>query len=204
MARALHCIAAYRGKLLPLGDAMPTRYDEAYARSMQDPEGFWAEAAQGLRWTRPWSRVLDASRAPFYRWFAGAETNTCYNALDRHVEEGRGAQPALIYDSPLAGAQASFTFAELRDAAARCAGALRALGVGKGDRVIVYMPMVPEALVAMLACARIGAIHSVVFGGFASHGVATRIEDAKPKLILSASCGLEPGRIVQYKPLLDE
>jgi propionyl-CoA synthetase len=189
---------------MPLGDAMPTRYDEAYARSMQDPEGFWAEAAQEIRWTRPWSRVLDDSRAPFYRWFAGAETNTCYNALDRHVEEGRGAQPALIYDSPLAGTQASFTFAELRDAAARCAGALRALGVGKGDRVIVYMPMVPEAVVAMLACARIGAIHSVVFGGFASPELATRIDDAKPKLIIAASCGLEPGRTVPYKTLLDE
>ena len=189
---------------MPLGDAMPTRYDEAYARSMQDPEGFWAEAAQELRWTRPWSRVLDDSRAPFYRWFAGAETNTCYNALDRHVEEGRGAQPALIYDSPLAGTQASFTFAELRDAAARCAGALRALGVGKGDRVILYMPMVPETVVAMLACARIGAIHSVVFGGFASPELATRIDDAKPKLVIAASCGLEPGRTVPYKTLLDE
>jgi propionyl-CoA synthetase len=189
---------------MPLGDAMPTRYDEAYARSMQDPEGFWAEAAQDLRWTRPWSRVLDDSRAPFFRWFAGAETNTCYNALDRHVEEGRGAQPALIYDSPLAGAQASFTFAELRDAAARCAGALLALGVGKGDRVIIYMPMVPETVVAMLACARIGAIHSVVFGGFASPELATRIDDAKPKLVIAASCGLEPGRTVPYKALLDE
>jgi propionyl-CoA synthetase len=189
---------------MPLGDAMPARYDEAYARSMQDPEGFWAEAARELRWTRPWSRVLDDSRAPFYRWFAGAETNTCYNALDRHVEEGRGAQPALIYDSPLAGTQASFTFAELRDAVARCAGALRALGVGKGDRVIIYMPMVPETVVAMLACARIGAIHSVVFGGFASPELATRIDDAKPKLVIAASCGLEPGRTVPYKTLLDE
>ena len=189
---------------MPLGDAMPARYDEAYARSMQDPEGFWAEAARELRWTRPWSRVLDDSRAPFYRWFAGAETNTCYNALDRHVEEGRGAQPALIYDSPLAGTQASFTFAELRDATARCAGAVRALGVGKGDRVIVYMPMVPETVVAMLACARIGAIHSVVFGGFASPELATRIDDAKPKLVIAASCGLEPGRTVPYKTLLDE
>ncbi|HEV3454966.1 MAG TPA: propionyl-CoA synthetase [Thermoanaerobaculia bacterium] len=183
---------------------MPTRYDEAYARSLRDPEGFWAEAAQAIHWTRPWSRVLDASRPPFYRWFAGAETNTCYNALDRHVEAGRGAQPALIYDSPLAGTQASFTFSELRDAAARCAGALRALGVGKGDRVILYMPMVPETVVAMLACARIGAIHSVVFGGFASPELATRIDDARPHLVISASCGLEPGRVVDYKALLDE
>jgi len=183
---------------------MPTRFDETYARSMKDPEGFWAEAAQAIHWTRPWSRVLDSSRAPFYRWFAGAETNTCYNALDRHVEEGRGAQPALIYDSPLAGTQSSLTYAELRDAAARCAGALRALGVGKGDRVILYMPMVPETVVAMLACARIGAIHSVVFGGFASPELATRIDDAKPKVIISASCGLEPGRVVPYKALLEE
>ena len=192
---------------MPTPPAPPTltaRYDEAYARSLRDPEGFWAEAAREIRWTRPWSRVLDDSRAPFYRWFAGAETNTCYNALDRHVEEGRGGQAALIYDSPLAGTQASFTYAELRDAAARCAGALRALGVGKGDRVIVYMPMVPETVVAMLACARIGAIHSVVFGGFASPELATRIDDAKPKLIIAASCGLEPGRTVPYKTLLDE
>ncbi|HVT17120.1 MAG TPA: propionyl-CoA synthetase [Thermoanaerobaculia bacterium] len=183
---------------------MPTRYDEAYRRSLQDPEGFWGEAARAVHWTRPWSRVLDASRAPFYRWFAGAETNTCYNALDRHVEEGRGAQAALIYDSPLAGALATFTFAELRDAAARCAGALRGLGIGKGDRVIIYMPMVPETVVSMLACARIGAIHSVVFGGFASPELATRIDDAQPKLVISASCGLEPGRVVAYKALLDE
>jgi propionyl-CoA synthetase len=181
-----------------------TRYDEAYRRSLQDPEGFWGDAARDIHWTRPWSRVLDGSRAPFYRWFPGAETNTCYNALDRHVEEGRGAQAALIYDSPLAGALAAFTYAELLDATARCAGALRALGVGKGDRVILYMPMVPETVMAMLACARIGAIHSVVFGGFASHELATRIDDAKPKLVISASCGLEPGRVVPYKELLDE
>jgi len=183
---------------------MPSRYAEAYARSMQDPEGFWAEAARSIHWTRPWARVLDAGRAPFYRWFAGAETNTCYNALDRHVEAGRGSQPALIYDSPLASAQETFTYAELRDAVARCAGALRSLGVGKGDRVIIYMPMVPETVVAMLACARLGAIHSVVFGGFASPELATRIDDARPKLIISASCGLEPGRVVAYKQLLDE
>ncbi|MBV8203187.1 MAG: propionyl-CoA synthetase [Acidobacteria bacterium] len=183
---------------------MTTRYDAEYARSMQDPEGFWAEAAGQLHWTRPWSRVLDGSRAPFYRWFVGAETNTCYNALDRHVESGRGAQPALIYDSPLAGAQAAFTFAELRDAAARCAGALRGLGVAKGDRVIIYMPMVPETVVAMLACARLGAIHSVVFGGFAAPELATRIDDARPRVVVSASCGLEPGRVVPYKALLDE
>jgi propionyl-CoA synthetase len=183
---------------------MPSRYAATYARSLRDPEGFWAEAAADIHWTRPWSRVLDSSRAPLYRWFTGAETNTCYNALDRHVEAGRGAQPALIYDSPLSGNLQTFTYSELRDAAAHCAGALAGLGVGRGDRVILYMPMVPEAVVAMLACARIGAIHSVVFGGFASPELATRIDDARPMLIVSASCGLEPGRVVAYKALLDE
>jgi propionyl-CoA synthetase len=188
----------------PAGATAPSRYEEVYARSMQDPEGFWGDAAREIQWSRPWSKVLDSSRAPFYRWFVGAETNTCYNAVDRHVEAGRGAQAALIYDSPLAGRLESFTFTELRDAVARCAGALRSLAVGKGDRVILYMPMVPETVVAMLACARIGAIHSVVFGGFASPELATRIDDARPKLVVSASCGLEPGRVVAYKSLLDE
>jgi propionyl-CoA synthetase len=183
---------------------MASRYDEVYRASLDDPEQFWGAAAEDLVWTKRWSRVLDARRPPFYRWFPDAETNTCYNALDRHVDEGRGAQPALIYDSPLAGALATFTYLELRDLAARCAGALRALGVGKGDRVILYMPMVPETVVAMLACARLGAIHSVVFGGFAPPELATRIDDARPKLVISASCGLEPGRVVPYKALLDE
>jgi propionyl-CoA synthetase len=148
--------------------------------------------------------VLDTSRPPFARWFAGGVVNTCHNALDRHVENGRADQPALIYDSPVTGTIRSFTYRALRDEVARCAGALSALGVGKGDRVIVYMPMVPEAVVAMLACARIGAIHSVVFGGFASHELATRIDDAAPKVVVSASCGIEPGRTVSYKPLLDK
>ncbi len=183
---------------------MSTRYEDAYARSLSDPEGFWAEAAAELDWTKPWTKVLDTASAPFYRWFVGAETNTCYNALDRHVEAGRGEQAALIYDSPLAGVLGSFTYRELRDAVARCAGALRALGVGRGDRVVIYMPMVPETVMAMLACARIGAIHSVVFGGFAARELATRIDDARPKVVVSASCGLEPGRVVAYKPLLDE
>jgi propionyl-CoA synthetase len=178
-------------------------YAETHRRSLEDPDGFWAEAAAAIDWVEPWARVLDDSRAPFHRWFTGGRLNTCWNALDRHVERGLGAQPALIYDSPLTGAQAAFTYVELRDAAARFAGALRALGVERGDRVVVYMPMVPEAVIAMLACARLGAIHSVVFGGFASHELASRIEDAKPRVVVSASCGLEPGRTVAYKPLLD-
>jgi len=182
---------------------MPS-YAETHARSLRDPEGFWGEVAEGIHWDRRWSRVLDASRAPFYRWFAGGRLNTCFNALDRHVEAGRGAQPALIYDSPMTAQVRSFTFAQLKDVVARFAGVLKAHGVAKGDRVVLYMPMVPEAAIAMLACARIGAIHSVVFGGFAARELATRLDDAKPKLIVAASCGLEPGRIVPYKPLLDE
>jgi propionyl-CoA synthetase len=179
------------------------RFDAVYRRSLAEPETFWAEAAAAIDWDEPWERVLDDSRAPFYRWFTGGRMNTCFNALDRHVEGGRAEQPALIYDSPVANAKAVFTYRELRDAVARFAGALAAQGVEHGDRVIVYMPMVPEALIAMLACARIGAVHSVVFGGFAANELATRIEDARPKVVVSASCGIEPGRIVAYKPLLD-
>jgi propionyl-CoA synthetase len=178
-------------------------YQTAYERSLRDPEGFWAEAAGEISWYRRWDRVLDTSRAPFVRWFPGGELNTCYNAVDRHVARGRGTQKALIYDSPVTGTVQSFTYAELQAQVAGVAGALRALGVGKGDRVLIYMPGVPEAVFAMLACARIGAIHSVVFGGFASKELATRIDDAKPKLIVWASCGIEPARIVAYKPLLD-
>ncbi len=179
-------------------------YEETYARSMADPEGFWAEAAQAIDWFKPWDKVLDDANPPFYRWFVGGELNTCYNALDRHADGGRGDQPALIYDSPVTDTQRTYTYSELRDATARFAGALRARGVEKGDRVIVYMPMVPEAVIAMLACARLGAVHSVVFGGFAAKELATRIDDAKPKLMVSASCGIEPNRTVHYKPLLDE
>jgi propionyl-CoA synthetase len=179
------------------------RFDEIYRHSLDDPETFWAEAAAAIDWDEPWARVLDESRAPFYRWFTGGRLNTCHNALDRHVEGGRADQLALIYDSPVTGTTAAFTYRELRDAVARFAGALAAEGVGHGDRVIVYMPMVPEAVIAMLACARIGAVHSVVFGGFAAHELATRIDDAKPKVIVSASCGVEPSRLVHYKPLLD-
>jgi propionyl-CoA synthetase len=177
--------------------------DDAYRRSLHEPDAFWAEAAAAIDWDEPWQRVLDDSREPFYRWFAGARMNTCYNALDRHVEGGRADQAALVYDSPVTETVATFTYRELRDAVARFAGALAAQGVEHGDRVIVYMPMVPEAVIAMLACARLGAVHSVVFGGFAANELATRIEDAKPKLIVSASCGIEPGRLVEYKPLLD-
>jgi len=168
-----------------------SRYDAVYPRSIQDPEGFWAEAANDVHWFRRWDRVLDRSRAPFDRWFVGGKTNSCYNALDLHVERGRGEQLALIYDSPLAGVVRSFTYRELRDEVARVAGGLTSLGVGQGDRVIIYMPMIPEAVMAMLACARIGAIHSVVFGGFAAPELAKRIDDAKPKLVISASCGLD-------------
>jgi propionyl-CoA synthetase len=177
-------------------------YAELHARSLRDPEGFWGELAQDLVWTRKWDRVLDGSRPPFYRWFTGGELNTCYNALDRHVET-RGDQPALIYDSPVTGTVRSYSFRELRDLTARFAGVLAGLGVARGDRVIIYMPMVPEAVVAMLACARIGAIHSVVFGGFAANELAARIDDSGAKAVVSASCGIEVQKVVPYKPLLD-
>ncbi|MEE8265550.1 MAG: propionyl-CoA synthetase, partial [Acidiferrobacterales bacterium] len=155
-------------------------------------------------WTKRWDKVLDDSNKPFYRWFSGGEVNTCYNALDVHIENGRGAQAALIYDSPVTGKIKTFSYTELRDKVANCAGALAAMGVKKGDRVIIYMPMVPQAVVAMLACARLGAVHSVVFGGFAANELAVRIDDAQPKVIVSASCGIEVNRVIPYKPLLDE
>ncbi len=183
---------------------MTSSYDAVYARSLKDPEGFWGQAAEELHWKKRWDRVLDSSRAPFYRWFAGGVLNTSYNALDFHVARGRGRQAALIYDSPVTGTLRTFTYAELRDEVALCAGALRRIGVEKGDRVILYMPMVPEAVIAMLACARLGAIHSVVFGGFAPKELATRIDDARPKVMLLASCGIEPGRTIAYKPMLDQ
>ena len=180
-------------------------YEQEHRRSLEDPEGFWGEVAQDVHWTRRWDKVLDKSNAPFYRWFRGGELNTCYNAVDLHAEQGRGEQPAIIWDSPLAGQVRKITYRELRDEVARFAGALRRQGVQRGDRVIIYMPMVPEAVVAMLACARLGAIHSVVFGGFASHELAARIDHAQPKLVVSASCGIEPGpRTIPYKPLLDK
>ncbi|MCZ6571419.1 MAG: propionyl-CoA synthetase [Deltaproteobacteria bacterium] len=182
---------------------MSGRYDEVYARSLRDPEGFWGEAAEDVHWYKRWDRVLDTSRAPFYRWFSGGEVNTCYNALDRHVEGGRADQLALIYDSPVAGVKASFTYRELLDAVSRFAGVLVNLGVGRGDRVLIYMPNIPEAVIGVLACARIGAVHSVVFGGFASNELAVRIDDAQPKLVLAASCGIETNRVIPYMPLLD-
>jgi len=183
---------------------MSSRYDETYARSLREPEAFWAEAASAIHWEKPFERVLDSSRAPFYRWFPGGIVNTCHNAVDRHVAAGRGAQAAIIWDSPVSGGKRTVSYLELQREVARTAGMLRALGVAKGDRVLIYMPNVPEALFAMLACARLGAVHSVVFGGFAAPELATRIDDAKPALVLAASCGLEPNRVVEYKPLLDQ
>src|SRR6478735_8494734 len=185
------------------GSVVMSRYELQFRRSLADPEGFWGDAAKDIDWYQAPTVVLDRSRPPFYRWFADGVMNTCFNAVDRHVRDGRGQQPALIYDSPVTGTQRTFTYLELQDEIARFAGVLRGLGVGQGDRVIVYLPMIPEALIAMLACARIGAVHSVVFGGFAAPELATRIDDAAPKVILTASCGIEPGRIVQYKPLID-
>jgi propionyl-CoA synthetase len=179
-------------------------YEDVYARAVSDPESYWAEAAKAIHWDTPWEKVLDESQAPACRWFVGGRLNTCYNALDRHVDKGRGDQPAVIYDSPVTDTKQSITYREMRDRVALFAGALARLGVTKGDRVIIYMPMVPEALVSMLACARIGAVHSVVFGGFSAHELATRIDDAKPRVVVAGSCGIEPTRVVQYKPLLDK
>jgi propionyl-CoA synthetase len=179
-------------------------YDEVYTRSLQQPEAFWAAAAEELYWDRRWDRVFDDSRPPFYRWFTGGALNTCYNAVDIHVDRGRGKQLALVWDSPVSGTVRAYTYFELQEEVARFAGTLRRHGIAKGDRVIIYMPMVPEAVIAMLACARIGAIHSVVFGGFAPNELAKRIDDAQPTLILSASCGIEVNRVVPYKPLLDQ
>jgi propionyl-CoA synthetase len=182
---------------------MANPYDVAYRWSLEDPAGFWAEAAKDVHWHKPWEQVLDQSRAPFYRWFAGGEVNTCYNAVDRHVAAGRGGQLALIYDSPVTGIVRTLTYAELQEQTARFAGVLAAIGVGQGDRVVIYMPMVPEAVIAMLASARLGAVHSVVFGGFAANELATRINDAQPKVVISASCGIEGQKVIAYKPLLD-
>ncbi len=179
-------------------------YHEIYKASLDDPAAFWAEAARLIEWETEPSVILDDSNPPFYRWYGDGVLNTCHNALDRHVDNGRADQVALVYDSPVTDTIERFTYRELRDEVAKVAGALAALGVAKGDRVIIYMPMVPEAVMAMLACARLGAVHSVVFGGFASNELATRIDDALPKVVMSASCGIEPGRIVEYKPLLDK
>ena len=187
-----------------MGSDMTNAYDEAYSRSLEDPEGFWADAASGIDWNKTWDKVFDDSNPPFYRWFVGAECNTCYNAVDRHVEAGRADQAAIIYDSPVTGNTVrTYTYAQLLDEVSRFAGVLKGRGVLKGDRVIIYMPMVPEAAIAMLACARLGAIHSVVFGGFAANELAVRIDDAKPKAIVSATCGIEVNRVIEYMPLLN-
>lgn len=178
-------------------------YQDVYARWKNDPEAFWMEAAEAIDWDTPPSKALFDKGDNLYEWFADAKVNTCWNAVDRHVEAGRGEQTAIIYDSPITHTKREISYVELRNRVATLAGALRAKGVEKGDRVIIYMPMIPEALEAMLACARLGAIHSVVFGGFAANELAVRIDDAKPKAIIAASCGLEPGRVVHYKPLLD-
>lgn len=178
-------------------------YRQAYDRSITTPEEFWGEAARAIDWHAAPSRVLDDSNPPFYRWFPDAELNTCHNCLDRHVDGGRGEQVALAYDSPVTGARRRYSYAQLRDEVARFAGVLRGQGVDRGDRVIIYMPMIPEAIIGMLACARLGAVHSVVFGGFAPNELAARIDDARPSVIVAASCGIEPARVVEYKPIVD-
>ncbi|MEA1903980.1 MAG: propionyl-CoA synthetase [Actinomycetota bacterium] len=178
-------------------------YQEIYDRSLTEPDAFWLEAAKGIDWVTPPTTGLDSSNPPFYRWFSDGELNTCFNAIDRHVEAGRGEQAALIYDSPVTGTIETYTYAELQDLVSRFAGGLRSLGVEKGDRVVIYMPMIPQAAIAMLACARLGAIHSVVFGGFAPKELAIRIDDAEPKVIVAGSCGIEIDRVIEYKPLLD-
>ncbi len=182
---------------------MTNPYDAAFEQSINDPDAFWAKAAEDCHWYKRWDKVLDDSNKPFYRWFTGGEINTCYNALDYHIDQGRGDQLALIYDSPVTDTVTKYTYTQLRDEVAKFAGVLKAQGVEKGDRVLIYMPMIAEAAMAMLACARIGAVHSVVFGGFAAKELATRINDAKPKVIVSASCGIEVKKIIAYKPLLD-
>ncbi|MGY8997268.1 MAG: AMP-binding protein, partial [Alphaproteobacteria bacterium] len=183
---------------------MSQQFEEAYRRSLEDPAGYWGDLAEAIDWTKRWDRVLDDDRPPFYRWFEGAETNTCWNAVDRHVDNGRGEQRALIWDSPITGKQRILTYNDLKTEVSTFAGVLRNHGVGKGDRVLIYMPALPEAVIGMLACARIGAIHSVVFGGFAAAEVAKRLDDATPKVLLTASCGIEPGRIIPYMPILNQ
>ena len=182
---------------------MTDPFSAIQSAAQENPQAFWAEAAKDVAWMTPYTRVLNDDNPPFYRWFEGGTLNTCYNALDCHIAEGRGDQAALIYDSPVTNTKKTYTYQELTDHVAAFAGAMAAEGVGYGDRVIIYMPMIPEAVIAMLAATRIGAVHSVVFGGFAASELAKRIDDCSPKMIVSASCGIEPNRIVEYKPLLD-
>ncbi|HET7318134.1 MAG TPA: propionyl-CoA synthetase [Nitrospirota bacterium] len=182
---------------------MMGRYEELFQKSIKDPEGFWAQAAEAITWITSWNKVLDDSNKPFYRWFSGAELNTCFNAVDRHAMFGRADQAAIIYDSPVTNTVQKITYRELLDLVSRFAGALANLGVQKGDTIIIYMPMIPQAVIAMLACARLGAVHSVVFGGFAPHELAIRIDDAKPKIIITASGAVEGKKILEYKPMLD-
>ncbi|MEY4370659.1 MAG: hypothetical protein RIQ48_369 [Pseudomonadota bacterium] len=183
---------------------MSNHYETLYKASIANPEKFWGEAAKDVKWFKPYKKVLDDSNPPFYRWFPEGKINTCFNAIDRHVEEGNGSSTAIIYDSPVTSKKISFTYSDLQKTVSIFAGALKNFGIKKGDRIIIYMPMIPEALVAIFACARIGAVHSVVFGGFASNELAARIDDSEAKLIITASCGFEPGKIIQYKPLIEE
>ena len=183
---------------------MSNNYDHSYKASIINPEKFWGEAAKDVKWFKSYKKVLDDSNPPFYRWFPEGKINTCFNAIDRHVEEGNGSRTAIIYDSPVTSKKISFTYSDLKKRVSIFAGALKNFGIKKGDRIIIYMPMIPEALVAIFACARIGAVHSVVFGGFASNELAARIDDSEAKLIITASCGFEPGKIIQYKPLIEE
>jgi len=183
---------------------MDSNFKEIYQKSISKPEEFWNEISNDIFWFQKPTKILNKSNPPFYKWFEDGKTNTCFNALDIHIDQGQGDKTALIYDSPITGNKKKFTYKELKEKVSKFAGALKNQGINKGDRVIIYMPMIPEAVVAMLACGRIGAIHSVVFGGFASNELASRIDDSKAKLLITASCGFEPGRTVEYKPLVDE
>ncbi|MBC8303805.1 MAG: AMP-binding protein, partial [Pelagibacterales bacterium] len=183
---------------------MKKKFEEIYSNSIKNPEEFWKKVSDDMFWFKKPSKILNKSNHPFYKWYEDGITNTCYNALDIHIDNGQGDRTALIYDSPITGNKKKFTYKELKEKVSKFAGALENQRIRKGDRVIIYMPMIPEAVIAMLACARIGAVHSVVFGGFASNELASRIDDSKAKVLLTASCGFEPGRTVQYKPLVDE
>ena len=183
---------------------MNQKLSDIYLKSLKEPENFWGEIANDIFWFKKPTKILNKSKSPFYKWFEDGVTNTCYNALDLHINNGLGDKIALIYDSPITGAKSNHTYSQLREKVSKFAWALRNQGINKGDRVIIYMPMIPEAVIAMLACSRIGAIHSVVFGGFASNELANRIEDSKAKILITASCGFEPGRTIEYKPLVDK